>query len=104
VLAIEARSVGAQKPFHTDNEVGLRCFNHQVKMIQHETIGVHLPGGFAAAFVQGLDEANTVVIFAKDRLSAITPIHDVVNGSWILDAELARQAKNPAGKRSASMK
>src|SRR6266545_5137101 len=48
VAAVEPARVSAQKPFHARNQVGMGRFEHQVKMIRHEAIGMNLPARLAA--------------------------------------------------------
>ncbi len=43
VAAVEPARVSAQKPFHARNQVRLGRFDHQVKMIRHEAVGMNLP-------------------------------------------------------------
>jgi hypothetical protein len=49
--------VGSQQPFHSVNQVRIRGFNHQVKVVGHEAIAVDLPEGLFAAFLQGACKA-----------------------------------------------
>src|ERR1041385_4551874 len=42
--------IDAQEPFHCGDEVGLGCFDDEVKMVAHEAIGMHLPVGLGAGF------------------------------------------------------
>jgi hypothetical protein len=50
-------------------------------MITHEAIGAHLPGGFLASLLQGLQEPQPVLVIVEDGLTAISTVHDVINGS-----------------------
>src|ERR1043166_1887117 len=47
---IKALGVNAQEPLHAGDQIGLRSFEHQMKMIAHQTIGVNLPLSFGASF------------------------------------------------------
>jgi hypothetical protein len=73
VPAVEARRIGAEKPFHPGRQIGLRRFHHQMKMIERQTIGVDLPVGFRTTLRQCLEETCAVVIIGKDRLAPIAP-------------------------------
>jgi hypothetical protein len=53
VPAVETGSVGAQEPFHSGDEVDLRGFKHQMKVIAHQAAAVNLPSGPRADFIQG---------------------------------------------------
>jgi hypothetical protein len=77
--SIEARRVGAEKPFHPGHEVGLRCFNDEMKMIRHETIGAYLPGGFGAAVSECLEKGFSIVVVSKNLFPAIAATGDVIN-------------------------
>ena len=86
VSAIEARSVRAQQPFHAGDQVGLRCFDHQVKVVGHETVGMDLPTGLLAGLAQGGEKALAVLVIRVNVLPPVTPVHDVVNGTRVLDS------------------
>ena len=53
VAAVEARRVGAEKPFHAGNEVGAGRFDDEMEMIAHQAVGVDLPGGFFRGLRRG---------------------------------------------------
>lgn len=52
VADVESFSVGPQQPLHPLHQVWLRRFQDQVKMIAHQTIGVHLALRLAAGLPQ----------------------------------------------------
>ena len=76
VATIKARGVGAQEPTHPGHQIGAGGFEHHVKMISHQTVGVNLPVGLATGFAQGLEEAGAVGIVLVDRLPPIPTIQD----------------------------
>ena len=78
VAAVEPARVSAEKPFHARNQVRLGRFDHQVKMIRHEAIGMNLPARLAARLAQGLDKPLAVGVVVKDRFAPVPTIHDVV--------------------------
>jgi hypothetical protein len=86
VAPVEARSVSAQKPFHPGDEVGPRGFDDEMKMIGHQTQGVHLPKGFGAGQAQGFKEKMPVIVVQENRFSTIASIHRVVDRSGIFDS------------------
>ncbi len=90
VPAIETDGVGAQQPLHARHEVGLGRLDDQVKVVAHETIGVHLPTGLLTGLAQGLEEPVPVLIVVEDLLAAVATVHQVVDGSRILHSKLAR--------------
>ena len=53
MAAVKATGVRSKEPFHPGDEVRLRGFDDQVKMILHQAPGVNLPGGFDAGFREG---------------------------------------------------
>ena len=89
---IEPAGVCPQKPLHAGDQVGVGRLDHQVKMIGHQTIGMHLPGGLTTGFGQGLEEALSIFVVAEDGIAAVAAVHDVVHpvrqcGAWTFDVE-----------------
>jgi hypothetical protein len=89
VAVVEANGVGAEKPAHAFDQVRFRRLRHQVKMISHETVGVHLPAGFLAGFSQRFEEIMPVNVVEKDILAPIAAAHQVVNRTRKLNSKLA---------------
>jgi len=54
VPPVEAAGVRAQELLHAGDEVRERCFEHQMKMIFHEAVGMYLPLGLGADLSQSL--------------------------------------------------
>ena len=75
---VEADGVGAEEPFHGRNEIGLRCFEGEVKMVWHEAEGMQQPAGFGAGFIESVEKELAILVAAKDWLSAITAVHEVI--------------------------
>ncbi len=92
VSPVEPHGVGAQEPFHACDQVGLRGFDHQVEMVSHHTPGVDLPVGLGANFGKGFKETPPVQIVVENGFAAVAPVHQVVDGSRILDAQLSTHA------------
>src|SRR5260370_39698703 len=92
VPPVEPAGIGAQKPFHSHDQVGLRSFDNQMKMISHQTPGVDLPVGFCAGLAQRLEEPLPIQIVVENGFASIAAIHDVVDGARISDAQLATLA------------
>jgi hypothetical protein len=61
-----------------------------MKMIAHQTVGVHLPAGLLAGCPQGPEKISSIQIIAKNLLTPIASAHQVVNGSLVLNSQLAR--------------
>ena len=73
--------------------------HHQMKMIVHQAIGMHLPAGLGAALAQGFQKKLAVLVILENRLPPISPVHDVINRAGILHSEFARHANDPYGGR-----
>ncbi len=89
VPPVEATGISAQKPFHPNDQIGLGRFNHQMKMIWHQDIGVNLPAGLDAHFGESRSKALTVRIVEKDRLAPVTATQEVVDRTGVLDSQLS---------------
>src|SRR6266498_2209318 len=74
VAAVEPARVSAQKPFHARNQVGMGRFEHQVKMIRHEALGMNRPARLAAHRAQGLDKPLAVVLVVEDRFAPVPTV------------------------------
>ena len=88
VPAVEPHRVGAQQPLHADDQVGFGCLDDEMKMIAHEAPGMDLPVGAQAGFFEGLEEVEAVEIGLEDGFAAVAAVHEVVDGSLVLDAQL----------------
>ena len=87
VPPIEPACVGSQKPLHPGHQICFRRFDHQVEMITHQTIGVHLPVGLPARFGQRLQEPLPVVSVAEYGPATIAAVDQVINRPRILDSQ-----------------
>jgi len=92
MAAIQPNRVGAQQPMHAIGQIRMRGFDHQVKMIAHQTIGMHLPIGLLARLGQCLEEILPVHIVHIDVLAPIPTAHHMVDGSRKIDSQLARHS------------
>ena len=50
---------------------------------------MHLPAGFLAGFGQGLEEIVPVNVIQEDILTPVSTTHDVVDRTWVFNAQLA---------------
>src|SRR5437773_1246085 len=98
--------LSAQKPFHSLNQVRLRRFDHQVKMIPHEAIGMNLPARLAARLAQGLDKPLAVVVVVEDRFALVPTVHNVVHCPGVLNPNFARHtvARIPSARAGVKRK
>ena len=85
---IQAQGIAAQEPAHSGHEIGIRSFEHQMKMIPHQAIGMDLKAGFQACFCERFQKVLPVDVVMKDVFPTISPAHDVIDRSGIFDADL----------------
>jgi hypothetical protein len=50
---------------------------------------MNLPGCFATRFLQSLKEQPPVLVIVENVLTPITPIHEMIDGTFVLRAELS---------------
>ncbi len=89
VPVIEPDGVGALQPGHPGHQVGVGGFQHQMVVVGHQAISLHLPTCFQARLSQGLDEIVPVHIIQKDVLAPVPPAHHMIHGTGIFNASLA---------------
>ncbi len=70
---VKSLRVGAQQPFHPSSQIWLRRLQNQMKMIAHQTVGIHLPPALLAGNTQGLEKALSIQIIPKNLLPAGRP-------------------------------
>jgi hypothetical protein len=58
------------RPF---NQICSRSLYHQMKMIPHQTVGMHLPAGLLTRRTQGLEKTFSIQIVPKNLLTPIAP-------------------------------
>jgi hypothetical protein len=75
MLAIESLGVGAQQPFHPFNQIRSRGLNDQMKMIAHQTIGVHLPSGLRTRRAEELEKTLSILSIPKNLLAPVAAFH-----------------------------
>src|ERR1035437_494416 len=92
VPMVQPNGVSALQPRHPRHQVRFRGFQHQVVMIGHKTIRMHLPIGFLARFSQRLDEVLPVHVIQVNLLPPVATAHHVIHSPSILDAQLSRHA------------
>ena len=86
VPPIIAAGVGPQQPLHPGHQVGLGRLQHQVKVVAHQAIRVHLPAGLLTGRRQRLQQPLPVLVIPKDRLPPVAPIHHMIDRPWIFRA------------------
>src|SRR5262245_12897318 len=78
VTPVKARRVNPQKPLHSCDQIGPRRFDHQMKMVGHQIIRMHLPSRFEARFAERVEEALAIGLVLEDRFPAVTSIQHVI--------------------------
>src|SRR5215204_1370757 len=73
------------EPFSDNGRRALLCqylgptpftsLGHEMKVVAHHTVGVHLPAGFVARSPQGFQEQLPDVIVMKNVFATVSPIH-----------------------------
>jgi hypothetical protein len=61
-----------------------------MKMIAHQTVGMHLPAALLAGGAQGREKALSIQMVPKNLFTPIAPAHQVIDCSLVLDSQLAR--------------
>src|ERR1035437_237217 len=61
-----------------------------MEMIAHQAIGMHLPVGFGASLAHRTQDPLPVFVVPEDVLPLVPPVHDVIHGPRMLNAQLAR--------------
>jgi len=59
-------------------------------MVVHQAESVNLKSGFLARSGQGLEEILAAHVTPADRLLAVSPALDMVNGAGMFDSQLSR--------------
>src|SRR6266496_1554354 len=92
VPTVEPRRISAQEPLHPRHQVSPGRFHYQMKVIGHQTPGMHVPVRLATALAQGGQEQFPILVIPEDRLPPIPPTHHVIDRPWIFDTQLARHS------------
>ena len=89
VSVIEPEGVGAQEPTHPRHQVRLGRFHHQMKVVAHQAIGMHLESCLLTGLGQRLEKVLPIDVITKDILPPIPTAHDVVDRHRKLHSQLA---------------
>ena len=76
------------QPLHARYQVRFPRLDQKVIVVAHQHPGVDPPASLSARFAQHLEEQLPVVIASEDLFSTITPCHDVIEGTGILNANV----------------
>ena len=94
VPVIEPDGVSTQKPAHPCHQIGIGRLHHQVEMVPHQAVGMHLETGLCARFSKRFKKVLAIHVIQKDIAFAIGSTHDVVDRPRILNAKLARHQRS----------
>ena len=84
---IEPFGIYSQQPFHPRHQIGLRRFDHQVKVIAHQAPGMDLPTGFRTGLMQGGQKPLVIQAVAKNLVPPISATHHMINRPGILNPQ-----------------
>ena len=79
VPPVESSRVSPQKPLHTRHQIGLGGFHHQMKVVGHQTIRMHLPIRLLTGLPQGLQKQHPILVVLEYRFTPIPTIHHMIN-------------------------
>ena len=102
VPMVQADGVGTEEPAHSLDEVGVGRLQNQVEMIPHQAVGMHLPISLLTSFGKRLEKIVPVDIINEYVLLPVAAIHDMIDGSWILNSQRARHGERFARRRDMS--
>src|SRR5437899_9843061 len=60
-----------------------------MKVIAHQAVGMDVPAGLHTGFSQRLEPLLPILIITKDVLPPVPSVHNVVDRSWILNAQFS---------------
>ncbi len=72
---------------HRLPQIAARGAREQVVMIAHEAVGVDFERESLAALSEPFEEGPTVPLGGENRAPGSAPIHDVISGALVVDAE-----------------
>src|SRR5437762_856571 len=93
VPSVEPAGVSAEKPFHARDQIGLRRFEDQMKMIPHQAIRVHLPIGLGASFAESFQKPSPILIIAKNVFLPVATIHHVIDRAGKFNSQSPSHAR-----------
>jgi len=63
-----------------------------MKMVRHKAPGVDTPAGLGAGFAESFEKDFAVLVILKDGFATVAAVHDVIDGTRILDAQFSGHA------------
>ena len=83
---VEPLGINPQQPLQAGHQILLGRFDYEVKMIAHETPGMHLPARLFASLRQRRQKHLPVMLPTKYLLPPVPAIHHMINRPGILNA------------------
>jgi hypothetical protein len=100
MASIESLGVGAQQPFHPNGQVRIRCFQNQMKVICHQTIGMHLPTGLQTSLPKRAQKFRPVVLIQQYRFAPISTAEHMIKRACVVYPEGTGHHANLSGNQS----
>ena len=89
---IKSLRVGPEEPFHPKGEVGLRCFQDEMKMIGHQTVGMCLPSCLQTGSRKSAHKLYPIPVVAEYRLTSISAAGHMIKCAFVFNSEGAGHA------------
>src|SRR5436190_3827852 len=52
--------------------------------------------GFLTSLAEGLKKQTAILVILEDRFPPVTPVHHMINSTWVLNPELACHGSRPS--------
>src|SRR6266478_8352235 len=83
---VVAAGVSAQQPLHSNDQIGLRGFEHQMKVIAHQAIRMDLPAGLFTSLPERFKKALPVLVVIENGVAPVASAHQVIDRAAVLNA------------------
>src|SRR3970282_3048118 len=87
---VKSLSVESIQMSHDAREISLRGTQTDVIVIPHKTIGKEFNSPTLMDFTNGFKKGFVILVIVKDVLSSASTIHNVIDGSGILNSQRPR--------------
>jgi hypothetical protein len=72
---VQANRVGAQQPMHPFDQIRVGGLQHQMKVVAHQTIGMHLPISLLTRLRQRFEKILPIHVIVVNVLAPIPATH-----------------------------
>jgi hypothetical protein len=93
VKSVESLRVEPIEMLHHPRQISLGCSQTHVIMIAHNAIGKYLHCPAIVNFADGLKKPLVVLLVEENSLPRTSTVHDVIDGSGILNTKRPRHEK-----------